>query len=389
MRTLRLALVVNPIAGIGGPAGLIGSDGEEIQDLAIARGFRSRAQDRAAEFLRVLERAAPGAEVAIVGEGPLGFDVLSAGGDRVETVPRVSAESRTSPADTRAVVAAAIAANVDVIVFVGGDGTARDILDELGETGTVPVLGIPSGVKMHSAVFSRSPATAAALLASWEPDRDGCLRVEVADIDESARRSGIVTTRLYGTLPVPNRPRQLQGGKLGSSAPGSDSAAGLARALEESLDPEAVWVLGPGSTVRHVWDHLAEGALSDKESHSLSLLAVDISLPAGDGRVLKPGADAKEIEEATAGRRVQLVLSPVGGQGFLIGRGNQQLRPELLEHLGQKDLIVLATATKLGQLNGGPLYIDSGRRSVDEALTGYIRVLTGPGQTAMMRLEAG
>jgi predicted polyphosphate/ATP-dependent NAD kinase len=339
-RPLRLALVINPVAGIGGAAGLAGSDGEAIQRLAAARGFRSQAVERA------LERA------------------------------------------------------VDLIVFVGGDGTARDVLDAVeaaggtaaglttcaaaGAAGRTAVLGIPSGVKMHSAVFARSPATAAALVEGWDPAGDGTRPGDVADIDEAARRAGTVSARLYGVLPVPDRPLQLQGGKIGTAGPTAGSHWGLARELQLELDPAKAWIFGPGSTVRGAAAELdADYGLGD-----LSLLGVDVSVPGAGRRRLWRDCDARTLERLVAEQAVQLVLSPIGGQGFLLGRGNQQLRPELLERLAPADFIVIATPAKLGELRGGPLYIDSGSDRVDRRFAGYLRVHTGPHETAMVRIMA-
>lgn len=366
---LSIAFIVNPVAGIGGPAGLAGSDGLVVQRRAAELGSQPRAVERAREFLEALDSDV---RIAVTGSGPMGADVLRACGISAARVEKTDAD--TSGADTAAVTRAAVHAAVDLVVFVGGDGTARDVLLGLGGA-SVAILGIPAGVKMHSSVFALSPRTAAVLVSEWTP-RQGTVTAEVADIDEDARRAGVVVARLHGLAEVPEAPTRLQGGKVGSSVPSKGSADGLAAALRSLLDPDAAWVFGPGSTMAAVATGL------DLES---SLLGVDLMLPSGQTH-LELGS--QELEQRTQGMRVQVVLSPIGGQGFLLGRGNQQISAELLSRVEREDLIVVATSGKLAQLGGEPLLLDTGNNEQDARFAGYARILTGPRDAAMLPLRA-
>lgn len=364
---LRIALIVNPVAGIGGPAGLAGSDGVDVQRLAAERGSQPKAGERARQFLSGLS-----AEVAVTGAGPMGADAVHDAGLRPAVVVDTGAE--TSGSDTVNVARRAVQEEVDLIVFVGGDGTARDALAGIGSS-EIPMLGIPAGVKMHSAVFALSPKTAASLVAQWRPEH-GVQHAEVADIDEDARRQGLVVSRLHGQALVPNAPARLQGGKLGASVPSLGSTDALATVLETVLDAEAAWVFGPGGTTAGVATALGIES---------SLLGVDLVLPGGETKL---GVSARDLEALTEGLRTQVVLSPIGGQGFLLGRGNQQISPKVLARVAKPDLIVVATSGKLAQLGGAPLLIDTGDSEQDARLSGYARVHTGPNDTAMLRVHA-
>ena len=365
----RIAFIVNPVAGIGGPAGLAGSDGVDVQRLARELGSDARSAERAGLFLDGL---GDGVEVLVTASGGMGHDVLAARGLVVGEV--VSAAADSSGSDTTEVTRRAVEAGVDLVVFVGGDGTARDVLRGL-DGASVPILGIPAGVKMHSSVFALSPATGAALVTEWQPTH-GTVTAEVADVDEEARREGLVVSRLFGEALVPAAPGRVQGGKVGAQVPSKGTANTLAAALRGLLDDDAAWVFGPGSTLASVQDALG------LES---TLLGVDLALP---GREVRLGLSAAELVERTEGLRVQVVLSPIGGQGFLLGRGNQQVSAELLARVETRDLIVIATSGKLAQLGGQPLLIDTGDSDQDSRFTGYTRIHTGPRDAAMLPVRA-
>lgn len=389
---LSIGLVVNPVAGIGGTAGLAGSDGVETQAEALKRGAEPMAGERATRFLRLLARLLPGVEIVAVAGGGMGAGAVGAAGLEARWVVdagRVGATSglplpgRTTAADTRAAVRAiaTLAARPDVLVFVGGDGTARDVLD--AGVGLMPVLGVPAGVKMQSAVFARSPEAAAALLAGWRPEIDGTSAQEVADIDEEARRHGRVVSRIWGELAVPVGAQHLQGGKVGQSRAAAGSLPGLAAGLYERLDPARAWLFGPGTTLRGVAEQLGLPG---------SLLGVDLHLPAAGGGPRESHLDLSAAGISglldRSGVGPQVVVSPVGGQGFLLGRGNQQIDAGVLGRLERDDLLVVATPAKLGELGGGPLYADLPVGAIGARLLGPHRVITGRVDTAMIQLLA-
>lgn len=422
---LTIALIVNPLAGIGGPAGLAGSDGAATQAEAIARGAQPLAGERAARFLRQLRRLRPGFELSVAAAGEMGAAVARREGIEPVTVAGGSRAAgtraedrgaegpsdllgRTTAADTAAAARAMLAADPrpDVIVFAGGDGTARDVHDAVGQA--IPVLGVPAGVKMQSAVFARSPEAAAALLAGWNAEAGATAPREVADIDEEARRRGRVVSQIWGELRVPAGAEHLQGGKVGQTQAARGSLPGLAAGLAERLDPAKAWLMGPGGTIRGVAEELGLPA---------SLLGVDLHLPrarangvgtngadtndgdtndsadgAGDDGARDSHLDlsAAEIERllSESGAQPQVVVSPVGGQGFLLGRGNQQIGAAVLRRLEPDDLLIVAAPAKLGELGGGPLYADLPEGAPAERLLGPRRVITGRRDTAMIRLLA-
>lgn len=404
---LSIGLIVNPLAGIGGPAGLAGSDGAATQAEAIARGSQPLAGERAARFLQQLRRLRPGFELSVAAADEMGAAVARREGIEPATVVgalRAAGSSeaaegeasgpdgpgdllgRTTAADTAAAARAMLAADPrpDVIVFAGGDGTARDVHDAVGQA--IPVLGVPAGVKMQSAVFARSPEAAAALLAGWNAEAGATAPREVADIDEEARRRGRVVSQIWGELRVPSGAEHLQGGKVGQTQAARGSLPGLAAGLAERLDPAKAWLMGPGGTIRGVAEELGLPA---------SLLGVDLHLPrAGaedDGaRDSHLDLSAAEIERllSESGAQPQVVVSPVGGQGFLLGRGNQQIGAAVLRRLEPDDLLIVAAPAKLGELGGGPLYADLPEGAPAERLLGPRRVITGRRDTAMIRLLA-
>ncbi|MFI6298920.1 ATP-NAD kinase family protein [Nonomuraea sp. NPDC050790] len=384
-----VGLVVNPVAGLGGSAGLKGSDGTDVQREALARGARPRAGERAAQAVRTLLARRPDTRI-VTPPGPMGVE----GAHELVHLPAPHPEAdqpgvgqpgdgQTTAADTRAAVVAL--AHVDLLLFAGGDGTARDVLDALQELGDAapPVLGIPAGVKVYSGCFALSPATAGFVAAEF----DGrTAEAEVVDLDEELYRRGAVSPRLYGSLRVPAARAAMSGRKTGSSATSEGTVEGIAREVVATMRPGIRYVLGPGATTLAVGRELGLAT---------TLLGVDVIERGGAGfggvGGVVVGADVSESElfELVRGERAALVLSVIGGQGFVLGRGNQQVSPRVLDAVrdGGGELIVLATQQKLAGLNGRPLLADTGDEETDRKLSGHVRVITGHRESTIYRIS--
>ena len=370
---IKIGLIVNPVAGMGGSVGLKGTDGRDTLDRAQALGARPLAPERALRALRRLAATAP--ETALIAAaGSMGGDVATAAGLAVTLL--AGRPGATTAADTRAVAQELLTCGVALLLFAGGDGTARDILDAVGDA--VPMLGIPCGVKMHSAVFAISPEAAgqlAALIARDHGGRIGSREAEIMDIDEEAMRTGRVSARLHGYGRVPFERHLVQSAKAGGIA--EDAALdGVCREIAEEMRPGVVYILGPGTTTQRILGHLGLAG---------TLLGVDA---VRDGKLLGLDLAGEQVAALVRGGPAQIIVSVIGGQGYIFGRGNQQIGPAVIRAVGRDNLIVVATQRKLASLEGGRLLVDSGDRALDEQLQGYIRVRTGPGQSVMMRLAA-
>lgn len=365
----RVGLIVNPLAGMGGPAGLKGSDGVDIQRLALSLGVQPASSDRAVRALESVRSVHPSVQV-VTGAASLGEQQAIAAGFTPEVVYRAFA-SGTTAHDTRNMVTALCVSGVDIILFAGGDGTARDVCavapaDQL-------VLGIPTGVKMHSGVFAITPGDVGAIIKAVAYGRASGRRAEVVDIDEEARRRGQLRSRLYGALTVPNISR-MQSGKRGSEVSPSGAIEGIAAEIAARVSPEALCIFGPGTTVQSIGAALG---------HDLSLLGVDV---VKGGKVVGYDVDARSIDHLVSSERLHVVVSPIGGQGIVLGRGNQQIHERILERLAPDDLIVACTPEKLGSLAGAPLRIDSPTAALNLKFAGVKRVVVGLRQEAVVRV---
>jgi predicted polyphosphate/ATP-dependent NAD kinase len=364
----RIGLIVNPIAGMGGSVGLKGTDGRHILAEARARGAVPCAPARAVAALMRLDAMCDAIEL-LAAPGDMGEDEARAAG----LAPRVigSGGRETTAEDTRR-AAAAMAAEVDLLLFAGGDGTARDVLAAID--GRLPVIGIPAGVKMHSAVYATSPQAAADLLLRHLhrplPLRD----LEVMDIDEELYRQGAVSAALFGYLKVPFDAELVQGVKIGRVAGEEAMLQGIAAEIGHRLEGGRLGILGPGTTTR---------AIADSLGLAKTLLGVDI---VRDGGVIKADATEADILRAVQERPGCIVVTPIGGQGHFLGRGNQQISPRVLRCVGLDNLLVVATPAKLAALHGQTLRVDSGDAELDARLCGYRRVITGEGTEAICRV---
>lgn len=389
-----IGLVVNPVAGVGGPAGLAGSDGADVQRLALARGARSRVQERAVLALTTLAERHPGLAVATAA-GAMGADAVRAAGlvPRVVTPALGVERNETEAGDTSRAVAALAADGVDLILVVGGDGTLRDAVAGLegaehpsgagtdvgrhADTRMPAVLGVPAGVKMYSPVFAVSPRAAGAIAADWI-DLGGLPtdEREVLDIDEAAMRRARVDPTLYGMLRVPYRSGRTQARKAPTPVTEAAAVEAAARGAVARMLPGVRYLLGPGGTTAEISRQLGvEG----------SPLGVDVVL---DGTAVVCGASEQELLAEIAEGPAQAVVTVIGGQGFLLGRGNQQLSAAVLRALGDDPLLVVAPEQKLIDLHGRPLLVDTGDPELDARLAGHMRIVTGSGTSSLYAVSA-
>lgn len=368
----RLGLIVNPMAGLGGRVGLKGSDGLEIQARALALGAVPLAGARAAEALRALQGG--DSFELLTGPGVLGADVAEACGLTASDVGDPVGGATTAD-DTRRVAREMLARGVNLILFAGGDGTARDLVAAVGMETTV--LGIPAGVKMHSAVFALHPRDAGPVAARFlNATTPATLEAEVLDLDEEGYRIGQVAPTLYGYLRVPAAPRHMQNRKAPSPAAEAAQAQSIAAAVVESMLAGHAYALGPGTTTR---------AIAERLGVPKTLVGVDV---VRDGALLVPDASEAQLLALAQAGPLTIVVAPTGGQGFLFGRGNQPFSPPVLAAVGVDHISVVATAEKLAALGGRPLQVDTGDPALDAQLAGPIRVITGYQERAVYRVEA-
>lgn len=465
---MRIGYLVNPFAGLGGSAGLKGSDGAEVQALALARGAVAAAGARARKALEILAQIHPGTTLVTV-PGALGADWAQglALDVQIAAMPPLTHSGQDTIAAARV-----LAQRVDILVFAGGDGTARDVVTALSalalcdtaaldpvvsdsllaapassdpvacdvipaapascdpvatepilahpiasdpntsavlpsnpaaseldpfqsggaeniavqslaldkdrlEGGLIPcVLGIPCGVKMHSGVFARSPAAAGRLLADLAPlsCRPAVKPVEIVDIDEGDLRAGKLSPRIFGHLNAPDLPGYLQAPKMRSPANGAAVLARTAAAIVAEMQPNRLYLIGPGTSA---------GAVAAALGICQPLLGVSAVL---DGQCLAGDADARQLEALAEGRALSIILGITGRQGFLLGRGNQQITPALIRRAGREGLIVLASEDKLSTLESRSLWVDTGDRALDQELSGYLRIRTHPARFSMFRI---
>ena len=367
----RVGLIVNPIAGMGGSVGLKGTDG--CVEEALRRGAVPHAQERARAALEELTDLKD--PVCIVTfPGAMGGDVAAALGFSTELLLPSRPGGETTEADTEELAGRLVELGADLLLFAGGDGTARAVYRAAGLS--IPALGIPAGVKIHSPVYAKTPR-AAGLLAR----RFLCGAVhsvsseEVLDIDEELYRRELVTTRLYGYLSVPRDRTLTQSRKSPTPLGETASIESIAHQVLRDMEPGVCYLVGAGTTTRGVMQLLG---LSN------TLIGVDAVC---DRALVGSDLYGKNLLDAVAGRPAKLLVTVTGGQGFLFGRGNQQLTPEILRYVGRENIVILATREKLFSLRGNSLLVDTGDPTLDQALSGYYRVICGYGESVVCRVE--
>jgi predicted polyphosphate/ATP-dependent NAD kinase len=358
----KLGFVVNPIAGMGGKVGLKGTDGEAVLEQALALGAEPESPLRAREVLGRLGRLRD--EVAIVtAPGKMGEDITRESGFDPDVVD-MAQESRTTARHTREAAGLMAKYPVDLLLFAGGDGTARDVVAAVNDNQTV--LGIPTGVKMHSAVFAVNPARAADLAISYLAGKAmSTRRLEVMDIDERALRDGRVSARLYGYLRIPFQQVHVQGLKVGSTAEESTFQEAITADVIENMEEDIFYIIGPGTTTARI----------------LETLGLDVTL-VGVDLVRNKKLVGKDLNEESLLSRIRdgesrIIVTPVGGQGYIFGRGNQPISPRLIRRAGRDSILLVATPQKINSLRGRPMLVDTGDAKLDHLLSGYYKITTG------------
>lgn len=362
---VKIGLIVNPVAGMGGGVGLKGTDGIMYRK-AIELGAKPVTSDKIREVHSLLTRH----DLSfLTAPGKMGEDILKDFSFEYKVIGTIREE--TNAEDTKKIAGIMVNDGIELLVFVGGDGTARDILDAVGLN--TPVIAIPSGVKMFSSVFTLSAHAAAEMIDTFG---SAFTEKEVLDIDEDAFRDNRLVAKFYGSVRVPDIQHLLQGRKAASNVQkeAKDKKNEVAQYIIENMDQETVYILGPGTTLK---------AIADQLSLEKTLLGIDAVL---SGRLI--GADINETDILALIRqaeKVKIIVTPIGGNGFIFGRGSRQISAEVLRLVGKENVVVVSTLDKAGALES--LRVDTGDYEVDKVLSGKMDVVIGYDEKLVMEVR--
>jgi predicted polyphosphate/ATP-dependent NAD kinase len=366
-----VGVIVNPIAGMGGRVGLKGTDGTAILESAISLGAQPESPAKAVKALEKLISLKGHIEL-ITCKGDMGENQLRQCGFEARVVGTALPDQTTAAETIDGAVTMGDLA-VDLLLFAGGDGTARDIHRAVQDQ--LVVLGIPTGVKMHSAVYGRNPERAGELAARYLQGRAIKTRVaEVMDIDEAGVRAGHVTADLFGYLKIPFEKGHVQGLKSGSPANEQYLQEAIAVHVVENMEAGVYYMIGPGTTTSRIMEKL---------NLPNTLVGVDLIL---DRKLVAGDLGENRLMEIIGVKPSKIVVTPIGGQGYLFGRGNQQLSPRVIHKVGRENIIVVATEQKIAALGGSPMFVDSGNFEINRMMAGYVRVVTGYRSSAIYRV---
>jgi predicted polyphosphate/ATP-dependent NAD kinase len=362
MSELRLGFIVNPVAGIGGRVGLKGSDGKRIQQKALRLGAAPISPKRSIEALKRLEPIINNLDI-LTYPGSMGEDEVISCGFTPIVIGKIK-NNETTGEDTKKAAQMMDRLDVGLIMFAGGDGTARDIYNAIGDS--LPVIGIPTGVKIHSAVFAINPSKAGELAKIFLKGDLATLREsEVMDIDEESYRKGHVEPRLYGFLKIPFGRNLIQSSKSPSIYKEGDILKAIALDIIDRMSDRVIYIVGPGTTTRSIMNEL--GLVK-------TLIGVDVIL---GKKILMSDVNEADLLKLAQTHEAKIIVTPIGGQGFLFGRGNQQISPRVIQMIGKDNIEIISTVEKLISFKGLPLLVDTGDKEVDDILCGYMEVITG------------
>jgi predicted polyphosphate/ATP-dependent NAD kinase len=389
---MKIGFLINPIAGMGGRVGLKGTDG--VLDEALVRGAEPVANARAKEalerFMELYEKQKTVNQLKATSSkidwytctGNMGHDVLNE--CRLTEVEEFELHEiytpieplKTTGKDTQNACKQFINEGVNLILFCGGDGTARDVYTIVQDT--IPILGIPSGVKMHSGVFATHTKYAGELLLDFIKGEMDTATGEILDLDEDKYRAGEWNIRLFGVAKTPYEPTIIQRGKhLVESATEDEIKEDIAEFIDEEMteSTDTLYILGSGSTVDTISKHMGLKG---------TLLGIDAVL--NKEMVGKDLNEEQLLEILDKHQIVKLLLSPIGAQGFILGRGNLQLSPSVIQKIGIENIEVVSTPAKLSGIEY--LRVDSGEVELDSAFAkkGYLSVIIGYRQRRLKKV---
>lgn len=359
---MKLGLIINPIAGMGGKVGLKGTDGPEILLKARSLGALEEAPVKAKKALKQILEIKDKLEV-YTSPGKMGEDELRELGFSPIVIGE-EVKAMTGPEDTEKAAGEMLDNGIDLLLFAGGDGTARNIFNAVGDK--VPVIGIPAGVKIHSGVFANHPKSAGEIALRYLRDGDLTTKeAEIMDIDEDAFRGGVVSAKLYGYMKIPYLPELVQSQKSGNIASEEEAILGITDKILEMMEdePDTYFIIGSGTTTRPIMEAL------DLPN---TLLGIDI---VKNNELIINDANENEILNIIEGHKAKIVVTVIGGQGYIFGRGNQQLSGDVVKRVGKENIIIIATKNKLQSLGDAPLLVDTGDEEVNSMFKGYMKVI--------------
>ena len=384
----KIGFVINPIAGMGGKVALKGTDGDEILQEALKRGATPITKHKAKFFFEGLVSLQLKGDIEfILSRGEMGEIVFTENpalreNIRVRILSNIPIPAVTTSIDTNRVVKELEVLKVDLIIFVGGDGTAQDIYSAIGDK--TPILGIPSGVKIHSGVFAQSTSKAIEIVKKFVDDEIEFTKAEIIDLDEAAFRKGNLNTNIYGTFLVPQIPSLMQLTKSSTVHKDKEisNIQGIIRTLRNDIKPDTLYLLGSGSTIQKISQAFGKNVYQKK-----TLLGIDIVLKQS---LIKADASESEILDILSlypDIQKKVLITPIGGQGFIFGRGNQQLSSNVIEIVGISAIQVIATKSKINNLPKRVLLVDTGDPNLDKKLIGYQKVLVDYNEYWMIRVD--
>ena len=368
---MKLGFIVNPIAGMGGKVGLKGTDGKEVLEKAIRLGAKPESPIKAKKALEVLKAYMDEIEL-ITCPGKMGEEEAVELGFKPTVIGKKKAE--VGPEDTEEAAKKMLELGVDLLLFAGGDGTARNIYNAIGDK--LPVIGIPAGVKIHSAIYANHPRSAGEVALKYLKGEIKAIReAEVMDIDEEAFRKGQVTAKLYGYMKVPYERQLVQSLKAGRPEQEEAAQDAVADRIIAEMEPDVYYIIGSGTSTRPIMEKLG---LPN------TLLGIDI---VKNKELVASDVGEKDILRIIDGKKAKIIVTIIGGQGYIFGRGNQQLSGEVIKRVGKENIRIIATKGKIVSLGGQPILVDTGDDEVNKIFNGYMRVLTSYNEEIMYRVK--
>lgn len=365
----KIGFIVNPIAGMGGSVGLKGTDGD-IYKQALKMGAKPVTPNRVNEMLsHIIHKKRIS---MLVAPGKMGGDIIKGKGIKYEVIGSI--DEQTSAEDTKRIAKQMLKSGIELLIFCGGDGTARDIYDAVGLD--IPVVAVPGGVKMYSSVFSFNPKAAAQIIDGFLEDFIETEDREILDIDETLFRKDMLKSTMYGYLKVLKFRNLIQAGKEGSKLGRTveENKQEIAQNVIEDMNEDTLYLLGPGTTVKAITDNL---------SLKKTLLGIDAII---NKKIKGRDLNEKSILELLGDfGDVKIIISPIGGQGFIFGRGNKQFTSEVIKKVGIKNIIIIATDSKIRDLRC--LRVDTGDPDFDTLLKGLVKVMIGYKEQIVIPIE--